>query len=133
MSDKCKRHHPTRGRWAASALFALAGVAFAAAQLAGGQTASSAVGTLVLFEAVAVLLGLGGGSESIRAFRGDLRDERLDEIEIRAVAFAGRLLLVALVVADIVQTIRGTNDPYGWLLAIGGAAYIGYYIVALRR
>jgi hypothetical protein len=122
-----------RRRWAGVALFAAAGIGFAAAQLVGGQSVGSAVGTLVLFEAVAAVLALGGRSEAIRAFRGDLRDERLDGIELRAVAFSGRLMLGALVVADIVQTVAGHSDPYGWLLGIGGASYMGYYAIALRR
>ena len=114
-------------------MFAVAGVGFATAQLMGAQSISSAIESLVIFGAAAALLGLKGRSESIRAFRGNLRDERLDGIELRAVAFAGRLLILALVIGDVVQTVRGGSDPDGWLLAIGGAAYVGYHLRALRR
>jgi len=38
---------------------------------------------------------------------------------------AGSILLVALIVAWLVAIARGqSGNPYGWLLAVGGLAYL---------
>ena len=75
-----------------------------------------------------LLLAVGGRSESIRAFRGDLRDERLDTIQLQAQALAGRLVLIAVVIAFLVELALGhSGAPYDWLGAIGGFTYLGAY------
>ena len=68
---------------------------------------------------------LAGRSETIRGLRGDGRDERFAQIDLRATAMAGLALLVALLVAWLVAIARGrSGSPYDWLLAIGGLAYL---------
>jgi hypothetical protein len=73
-------------------------------------------------------------ADHLRAFRGDLTDERLRRVELRAVAFSGRVVILVLAVAYVVQLVRGhVGAPYTWLLAIGGASYLGAFIYGLRR
>jgi hypothetical protein len=80
------------------------------------------------------MLALGGRSESIRAFRGDLSDERLRAIELRAVALAGRLTLLACVVGMVVEIARGhSGTPFTWLAAIGGFSYLVAWVYGMRR
>jgi hypothetical protein len=68
---------------------------------------------------------LAGRSETIRGLRGDGRDERFAQIDLRATAVCGLALLVTLIVAWLVQTAEGhSGHPYDWLLAVGGLAYI---------
>jgi hypothetical protein len=68
---------------------------------------------------------LAGRSETIRGLRGDGRDERFAQIDLRATAITGLALLVALIVAWLVAVARGrSGSPYDWLLAIGGLAYL---------
>ncbi|HLI58291.1 MAG TPA: hypothetical protein VKV21_01365 [Solirubrobacteraceae bacterium] len=87
-----------------------------------------------LFFAIAAILAFGGRSESIRAFRGDLSDERLRAIELRAVAFAGRLTILAAVIGMIVEIARGhSGAPFTWLGAIGGASYLDASVYGMRR
>jgi len=90
----------------------------------GGQLA---VGLIAL----AVLTGFGlfvllaGRSETIRGLRGDGRDERFAQIDLTATAVTGLVLIVALVVAWLVQIAQGhSGSPYGWLMAVGGLAYL---------
>jgi len=68
---------------------------------------------------------LTGRSETIRGLRGDGRDERFAQIDLRAAAMTGLALLVALIVAWLVAIARDqSGSPYDWLLAIGGLAYL---------
>jgi hypothetical protein len=129
-SGRCAR----RSRWYGSGAFAIGGLAVAGAQVAGGQTTGQVAFTLVLFGAIAVGLQLGGGSESLRALRGDLADERLRAIELRAQALAGRLVILALVIAYLVELARGRSGaPFSWLTAIGGLTYLVAYLFGMRR
>ena len=123
----------TRARWYGSMSFAVAGVGIAAAEVAGHR-ADQVPPTLILFLAVAAVLAFGGRSESVRAFRGDLTDERLRAIELRAVAFAGRLTVLACVVGMIVEIAGGhTGTPFTWLAAIGGFSYLVAWGYGMRR
>jgi hypothetical protein len=123
-----------RGRWIGSIGFAVCGLTVAAAEAIGGEPAAQVVFPLVLFGAVALILALGGRSESIRAFRGDLSDERLETIQLRARALAGQLVLVAVVVAFLVELALGhSGAPYTWLAALGGFTYLAAYFYGVRH
>jgi hypothetical protein len=89
---------------------------------------------LALFVAVGAIFLFGGRSETIRGIRGDGADERFRAIDLQATALAGGLVIVAVVVAFIVQIARGHNgDPYTWLAALGGATYVAAYLVLRAR
>jgi hypothetical protein len=123
-----------RGRWIGSIGFAVCGLVVAAAETIGGGSVGQVVFTLALFGAIALILAFGGRSESIRAFRGDLTDERLRAVQLNAVALAGQLLVIAVVVAFLVELARGNSGaPYDWLAAIGGFTYLGAYLYGLRH
>ena len=123
-----------RGRWVGSISFALCGIVVAVAELIGGEPTGQVIFAVALFGGVAVLLAVGGRSESIRVFRGELRDERLDTIQLRAQALAGQAVLVAVVVAFTVDLALGhSGAPYDWLGAIGGLTYLGAYSYGTRR
>ena len=63
-------------------------------------------------------------SETIRGLTFG-RDERFAQIDLRATAVAGLAVLTALIVAWLVAVAQGNNgNPYDWLLAIGGLAYV---------
>jgi hypothetical protein len=80
--------------------------------------------SLGVLAAFGLFILLAGRSETIRGLRGDGRDERFAQIDLHATAVSGLVLLVALVVAWLVQTARGhSGNPYGWLLAGGGLSY----------
>ena len=86
-------------------------------------------GILAAFGAVILF---GGRSETIRGLRGDGRDERFHRMDVDATAFAGGVVIVAILVAFVVSLAQGHDgNPYTWLAAVGGVAYLGA-IVALR-
>jgi hypothetical protein len=71
-----------------------------------------------------VVLLLTGRSETVRGLTVG-RDERFAQIDLRATAVAGLVVLVTLIVAWLVTTARGQNGhPYDWLLAVSGLSYV---------
>ena len=123
----------TRSRWFLP-LFAVAlGLVVFVAQWIGGDPA----GGLVSFAIIAgfgLLVLLGGRSETIRGLRGDGRDERFSKIDIHATAIAGLVVITAIIIAFIVELARGhSGEPYTWLGAIGGLAYLVAVVVMRIR
>ena len=106
-------------------LFAVAlGAVVFVAQWIGGSAQSGLVSFAILAGFGALIL-LGGRSETIRGLRGDGRDERFRMIDIHATALAGLAVILAIIVAFIVELAKGHNgNPYGWLGAIGGLTYL---------
>jgi len=121
----------TRSKWFLP-LFAVAlGLLVLAAQWIGGNPGSGLV-SLGIMTAFGGLVLLGGRSETIRGLRGDGRDERFRQIDIHATAIAGLAVIIAIIVAFVVELARGHDgNPYGWLGAIGGLAYL-VAVVVLR-
>ena len=75
--------------------------------------------------AFGALLLLGGRSETIRGLRGDGRDERFRQIDIHATALAGLAVIIAIIIAFVIELARGhSGSPYAWLGAIGGLTYL---------
>jgi hypothetical protein len=134
MINKALRLCMGRSRWVASIGFAVCGIVVVAVELIGGQPTGQVLFAVVLFGGIAVALAFGGRNESVRAFRGDLRDERLEGIQLRAQALAGQAVIVAVVVAYLIELSLGhSGAPYYWLAAIGGFTYLAAYFVGMRR
>jgi hypothetical protein len=114
----------TRSKWFAPATAVALGLAVFGAQWVGGDPGSGLVSLAIMTAFGAVIL-LGGRSETIRGLRGDGRDERFRHIDISATALAGLAVILALVVAVIVELARGhSGNPYTWLGAIWGVTYL---------
>jgi hypothetical protein len=53
------------------------------------------------------------------------RDERFAQIDLRATAVTGLAMIIAVIVAWLVEVAQGhTGSPYDWLAATGGLVYI---------
>jgi Na+/citrate or Na+/malate symporter len=115
-------------------LFAVAlGIVVLVAQWVGGNPLSG-LGSLAIMTTFGALLLFGGRSETIRGLRGDGRDERFRRIDIHATAIAGLAVILAIIVAFVVELARGHNgSPYAWLGAIAGLAYLISIIVFRLR
>jgi len=114
----------TRSKWFVPLLSVALGTVVFAAQWIGGDPVSGLVSFGILAGFGALIL-LGGRSETIRGLRGDGRDERFRMIDIHATALAGLAVILAIIVAFIVELAKGHNgNPYGWLGAIGGLTYL---------
>jgi drug/metabolite transporter (DMT)-like permease len=119
----------TKSKWFLP-LFAVAlGLVVFVAQWIGGDPSSGLVSFAVLAGFGGLVL-LGGRSETIRGLRGDGRDERFRQIDIHATAIAGLAVISAVIIASIVELARGHDpNPYGWLAAIAGIAYLAAIVV----
>ena len=123
----------TRSKWFVPLLSVALGIVVFAAQWIGGDPGSGLVSFGILAGFGALIL-LGGRSETIRGLRGDGRDERFRMIDIHATALAGLAVILAIIVAFIVELARGhSGAPYGWLGAIGGVTYIAAVIIFTIR
>jgi len=105
-------------------LFSLGlGVVVLAVSWVGGSLGSGLV-SLAILAGFGLFILLAGRSETIRGLRGDGRDERFAQIDLRATAVAGLVLIVTLIVAGLTEIARGhSGSPYTWLCAIGGLGY----------
>ena len=114
----------TRSKWFLPSFSLVLGLVILAVTWLGGHPAVG-VASLVGLTAFGLFFLLAGRSETVRGLRGDGRDERFAQIDLQATAVAGSVLLVALIVAWLVAIARGqSGNPYGWLLAVGGLAYL---------
>ena len=82
------------------------GIVVFAAQWIGGNP-SGGLESLGIMAGFGALILLGGRSETIRGLRGDGRDERFRQIDIHATALAGLAVILAIIVAFIVELARG--------------------------
>ena len=119
----------SRSKWFMPLFSVALGIVLFAAQWIGGDPASGLV-SLAIMTAFGALILLGGRSETIRGLRGDGRDERFRMIDIHATALAGLAVILAIIVAVIVELAKGhSGNPYAWLGAIGGITYLVAIIV----
>jgi hypothetical protein len=105
------------------------GIAYLLAGWAGGDLEFGLFGLALMTGLAVVLLLVRRRSETVKGLL-DRRDERINTIDLRATAFAGVTVIVAVVIAFIVEIATGGDgSQYAWLGAIGGVAYIGAVIV----
>jgi hypothetical protein len=102
----------------------LSGGAVLLAGWLGHQLVTGLIG-LVVMAGFGLFIALAGRSETIRGLRGDGRDERFAQIDLRATAATGMVLIVGVIVAFLVEIARGHDgSPYTWLGALAGVAYL---------
>ena len=117
------RHWP-RSRWITPAVALGLGFVFLGAQWSAGDPRSGLV-SLLIMAATAAIFAFGGRSETIRGLTTG-RDERFAQIDLKATAVTGLVLIITVIVAWLVEIARGhSGNPYGWLGAIAGLTYIG--------
>jgi hypothetical protein len=113
----------TRSKWFLPLCSLAIGVVILAVSWLGGSPGQGWV-SLGALAAFGLFFLLAGRSETIRGLRGDGRDERFAQIDLRATAVSGLVLIVTLIVAWLAEIARGHDgNPYGWLLATSGVAY----------
>ena len=111
-------------KWTAPAFAFGLGVLFWVAATLGGQAFVAWWG-LGVMSVIAVGTLLGGRSETIRALRGDGADERFAQIDLRATAYAGLALTVAIIGGFVYELAMGRDGlHYAWLGAVGGLSYV---------
>jgi hypothetical protein len=113
-----------RSRWFQPLLAIFLGAVLLAVLSIGGHPQEGTVAFAVMV-GFAIFLLAGDRSDTIRALRGDGRDERFELIQLRAATLAARLVLLAVVVGSLVEVTRGNSGaPYTWLSALGGVTFL---------
>jgi hypothetical protein len=118
--------------WVPVLVGALAVPTFVAFWIGGRPQAGLLWGSLsILF---AIVLVLGGRSDTIRLLRGEDEDERTLALEYQATTATAVVLLVALAGLFLVTAARGDNPiVYGVLLLLAEVTHLGALAVLNRR
>jgi len=112
-----------RSKWFTPALCLGLGAMVLLAGWLGGQLVSGIWGLAVMAAFGLFLLLVTGRSETVRGLTTG-RDERFAQIDLKATAVTGLVLITAVVVAWLVEIARGhSGAPYTWLGALGGLSY----------
>jgi hypothetical protein len=113
---------------------AVLGVMVFVALWIGGDPVGGIYSGVVLLAFGLIVLVAGTRSETMRALRGDGRDERFRTIDIHATAFTGTVLILALLVLWVIEIVQGKDgNPYGALSALAGLSYIAALIFMRLR
>jgi hypothetical protein len=118
--------------WIPVLVAALAVPTFLAFWIGGDPRAGLIWGSLsILF---ALVLVLGGRSDTIRLLRGEDDDERAFQLETQATTLTAVVLIVALALLFLVTAARGENPlVYGLLLLLAETTHLGALAVLNRR
>ena len=123
MTKDCNRGI-VRSKWFLPSFSLALGLVMLAVSWLGGNLGEGLI-SLAVLAGFGLLILLAGRSETIRGLRGDGRDERFAQIDLRATAVAGLVLITTLIVVWLVEIAQGhSGSPYDWLCAIGGLAYL---------
>ncbi|NUT18588.1 MAG: hypothetical protein HOV77_05345 [Hamadaea sp.] len=110
--------------WATPAICVVGGLAYLISAWIGGRPGLGLLLLLIMLGFGGVVLLAGRKSETVRHLL-DRRDERITAIDLRASAAAGGVLIVAVLIGAFVELGRGhSGEPFTWLAAIAGVAYI---------
>lgn len=100
------------------------GVAYFAAAAIAGSPGLGAVMFGIMFVFSAGMLLASRYSETVRGLL-DHKDERISHIDLRASALTGLVLAMVIIGAAVVEIANGrSGEPFTWLGAVGGTAYV---------
>ena len=122
IKDRCEGI--ARSKWFLP-LFCLGlGIVILAASWLGGQLGAGLISLAILAGFGLLVLLLTGHSETIRGLTIG-RDERFVQIDLRATAITGLVLVITLIVAWLVEIARGhSGSPFTWLGVVAGISYV---------
>jgi hypothetical protein len=113
-----------RSRWWMPSFCLFLGALMFAAFTIGGDPGQGAIcfGIMALLGAVFLF---GRRSETLQGLGGPGRDERWAMIDVNATAAAGFVLILTVLGGWLYEIANGDDgNPFGWLAAVGGVAYI---------
>lgn len=113
-----------RARWTIPLTAAGIGLGYLVAGIAGDRIGFGIFGLVLMLVVGAAFMVAGRFSETFAGL-ADRRDERINQIDLRASTFAGGVVLVAVIVMFMVTIARGHDgSPYYQLGALGGLTYV---------
>ena len=122
IKDRCEAM--ARSKWFLPSVSLGIGAVVLAVSWAGGDPRAGVYGLMVMAGFGLLLLLLARRSETVRGLTIG-RDERFAQIDLRATAVTGFVLVIVVIVAWLVEIGRGqSGHPYDWLGAIAGLVYL---------
>ncbi len=123
-----------KSRWLVPGLSVGMGLVFLAAQWSNDDPGGGLVSLAIMIVFAAGLVAFSGRSSVVEVMRNPRADERSAMLDLRATAFAGIVIITAVLVAVFYQLARGGDpSPYAQLGALGGVAYLVALFVLQRR
>jgi Kef-type K+ transport system membrane component KefB len=123
----------TLKRWMTPAVGLAIGVAYLIAGFVSGNPTAGVFGFAIMALVVVGMVLASRRSETVKGLL-DHQDERIATIDLKATAFAGSVIIVAILVAFVVELAQGQDGaPYSWLGALGGISYVAAVITLRLR
>lgn len=123
----------TRSRWWMPGFCLFLGAVMLAAFAVGGDLLSGLV-CFGIMAALGLVCLLGVRSETLQGLSGPGRDERWAMIDLRATALSGLVVILAIIGGWLYEIANGRDgNPYTWLGAVAGLAYILAVAILRRR
>ena len=123
-----------RNPWITPIVSVAFGLVFLGAQWYAGDPSGGLVSLAIMCVFALLLVALSSRSEMIQIIRATDRDERQSMIDMRATAFAGLVLTVAVIAGAFWEIAQGKyGTPYTSLGALAGIAYLVGLVIARRR
>jgi len=121
-------------RWQVPVLSVLLGLVFLLAGAARGRVGLGLAMATIMFGYAAFLVAFSRSNEAVALLREDSADERRAQIQLRANAMVGNVLILVAVGGFLIQFLR-EEDTAIWaaLAAIGGVTYMVSALVFSRR
>jgi hypothetical protein len=115
-----------RGRWLVFGICVAAGVAYLSIGLARHETGFAIGGPLIMLGYGVMLLIFGRRSEIVGLLAGNGSDERRAQIQLRAVAATGQVLIVVLLGGALWTLATGSRyeGVFTGLCAVGGLSFL---------
>lgn len=111
-------------QWVVPGVAVAGGFAYLIAGIVGGEIGFGIFGLVLMLTVAVAVLAVRRRSETLKGLL-DRRDERIVQIDLKATAFAGNVLIATVLIAFVVEIARGNDGmPYGALGAIAGVAYL---------
>jgi drug/metabolite transporter (DMT)-like permease len=123
----------TRSRWWMPSFCLFLGAVMLAAFAIGGN-AGDGLACFGVMAVVGAAFLLGRRSETLQGIGGPGRDERWAMIDVHATALSGVVVILAIIGGWLYEVANGQDgNPFTWLAAVGGVAYIVAVAVLRRR
>ena len=134
METMMGRRNAPGARWYLPGVALAIGVGYLLTQGFGGDWGGGAI-AFGIMAVLAIVFAFGSRWDAIRQLRADTQDERGAAIDLRATAFAGLVVICAVIVAFMIELAQGGADagPYAVIGAIGGVSYVAALVVLRRR
>lgn len=123
-----------RSKWLVPGFSVGMGLVFLAVQWANDDPGGGLVSLAIMVAFAAALVVFSGRSGVMEVMRNPQADERSAMLDLRATAFAGLVVITAIIAMVFYELARGNDpSPYAQLGAVAGVAYLAALVVLQRR